>query len=67
MVIAALVPPVSLIWAYAQRGRAITWTRSFWFEMRASANDRVYLNFPGKGEEGEARLKSTYGEMNYKL
>jgi hypothetical protein len=31
----------------------IDWTRSFWQRMRAhSHHGRMYLNFPGQGEEG---------------
>jgi len=43
----------------------IDWTRSFWQRMRAhSYHGRMYLNFPGQGEEGEKMLEDTYG-ANY--
>ncbi len=43
----------------------IAWTRSFWQDLqRHSAGGRLYLNFPGLGEEGEALLERTFG-ANY--
>jgi FAD/FMN-containing dehydrogenase len=43
----------------------LDWTRSFWQRMRAhSHNGRIYLNFPGQGEEGEKILGDTFG-ANY--
>ena len=43
----------------------LDWTRSFWQRMRAhSHNGRMYLNFPGQGEEGEKLLEDTFG-ANY--
>ena len=43
----------------------LDWTRSFWQRMRAhSYHGRMYLNFPGHGEEGEKLLEDTYG-ANY--
>ncbi len=43
----------------------INWTREFWQRMRAhSDRGRLYLNFPGLGEEGEDLVKRTFGE-NY--
>lgn len=44
---------------------AIAWTRNFWSEMRPFSGDRVYLNFPGQGEEGEAMARTSHGEANY--
>lgn len=44
---------------------AIAWTRDFWSEMGTFARGRVYLNFPGQGEEGKALLRASYGEVNY--
>ena len=44
---------------------SIDWTRDFWNEMRQFSQGRVYLNFPGQGEEGEALLRTSYGEANY--
>ena len=48
-----------------QTEQSIAWTRAFWAEMRPFARDRVYLNFPGQGEEGEALLRASYGDSNY--
>ena len=43
----------------------INWTRNFWAIMRDYSQDgRMYLNFPGQGEEGEKMLEDTFGE-NY--
>jgi len=43
----------------------INWTRSFWERMKAySDNGRMYLNFPGQGEEGAKLLEDTFGD-NY--
>jgi FAD/FMN-containing dehydrogenase len=43
----------------------IDWTRSFWQRMRShSHHGRMYLNFPGQGEEGEKILQDTFG-ANY--
>jgi FAD/FMN-containing dehydrogenase len=43
----------------------IDWTRSFWQRMRAHSHQgRMYLNFPGHGEEGEKILEDTFGD-NY--
>jgi FAD/FMN-containing dehydrogenase len=43
----------------------ISWTRDFWARMQAySQNGRMYLNFPGQGEEGAKMLEDTFGE-NY--
>ena len=43
----------------------ITWTRNFWQQMRPwSDRGRMYLNFPGMGEEGDQLLKDTFGD-NY--
>ena len=43
----------------------ISWTRDFWDHMKAYSQDgRMYLNFPGQGEEGAKMLEATFGE-NY--
>jgi FAD/FMN-containing dehydrogenase len=43
----------------------ISWTRDFWARMQAYSKDgRMYLNFPGQGEEGAKMLEDTFGE-NY--
>jgi hypothetical protein len=43
----------------------INWTREFWQRTRAhSDRGRLYLNFPGLGEEGEDLVKRAFGD-NY--
>jgi FAD/FMN-containing dehydrogenase len=43
----------------------IDWTRKFWQRMRShSHHGRMYLNFPGHGEEREQILEDTFG-ANY--
>jgi len=43
----------------------IGWTREFWQRMQPHAQrGRMYLNFPGFGEEGERLLRDTFGD-NY--
>lgn len=43
----------------------INWTRNFWARMKDYSQDgRMYLNFPGQGEEGAKLLEDTFGE-NY--
>jgi len=43
----------------------IAWTRDFWQRMRPhSQAGRIYLNFPGLGEEGEDLVRSSFG-ANY--
>jgi FAD/FMN-containing dehydrogenase len=45
--------------------RNIAWTRDFWQSMKPhSHRGRIYLNFPGLGEEGEALLSRSFGD-NY--
>ena len=40
----------------------IAWARDFWEQLRPCSQDgRMYLNFPGRGEEGEALLRRTFG------
>lgn len=55
---------VDSIWAEAgDDARNIEWTRSFWERMGAhSAGDRIYLNFPGHGEDAEKLVRSTFGD-----
>ena len=43
----------------------IAWTRAFWSRMQPHAQQgRLYLNFPGLGEEGERLLRDSFG-ANY--
>ena len=52
----------------ADDNKNIVWTRNFWEKMKPySANGRMYLNFPGQGEEGEKTLQNTFGENYSKL
>jgi FAD/FMN-containing dehydrogenase len=40
----------------------IAWTRAFWQRMTPhSDHGRIYLNFPGLGEEGEQLVRNSYG------
>lgn len=41
----------------------ISWTRDFWDRMKGySDKGRMYLNFPGQGEEGAKLLQDTFGD-----
>ena len=57
---------IDSVWSDAADDEAnLDWTRSFWQRMRAhSYHGRMYLNFPGQGEEGEKMLEDTFG-ANY--
>jgi Berberine and berberine like len=57
---------IDSVWSdAADDGANIDWTRGFWDRMRAhSHHGRMYLNFPGQGEEGEKILEDTFGD-NY--
>jgi len=45
----------------------IGWTRDLWGRMQKySHNGRMYLNFPGQGEEGDKLLEDTFGADNFK-
>jgi FAD/FMN-containing dehydrogenase len=45
--------------------RNIAWTREFWARLEPQSHKgRLYLNFPGLGEEGEELLRRTFGD-NY--
>jgi FAD/FMN-containing dehydrogenase len=47
-------------------GANIAWTREFWERMKPHSQDgRIYLNFPGMGEEGEELVRCSFGP-NYK-
>ena len=46
----------------------IGWTRDLWKRMQPhSHNGRMYLNFPGQGEEGEKLLQDTFGDNYQRL
>jgi len=57
---------IDSIWNDAEDDeRNIGWTRDFWQRMKAhSHRGRMYLNFPGLGEEGARMLEATFGD-NY--
>jgi FAD/FMN-containing dehydrogenase len=57
---------IDSIWRDAADDEAnITWTRDFWRRMQPhSQHGRMYLNFPGQGEEGERLLRDSFG-ANY--
>ncbi len=57
---------IDSIWRDAVNDEAnITWTRDFWRRMQPhSQHGRMYLNFPGQGEEGERLLRDSFG-ANY--
>jgi FAD/FMN-containing dehydrogenase len=60
---------IDSIWAGAEHDEAnIAWTRDFWERtLPYSDGGRIYLNFPGFGEEGEALVRRSYGENFAKL
>lgn len=57
---------IDSIWNKAEEDEAnIAWTRSVWEKAREFSHDgRLYLNFAGHGEDGEALVKDAYGK-NY--
>jgi FAD/FMN-containing dehydrogenase len=57
---------IDSIWRDAADDEAnITWTRDLWRRMQPhSQHGRMYLNFPGQGEEGERLLRDSFG-ANY--
>jgi len=57
---------IDSVWSAPEDDDAnIAWTRDFWQRMRLhSQGGRLYLNFPGLSEEGEAMMRSTFG-ANY--
>jgi FAD/FMN-containing dehydrogenase len=57
---------IDSVWSEADDDeKNITWTRNFWRQMQPwSDQGRMYLNFPGMGEEGDQLLKDTFGD-NY--
>ena len=58
---------IDSVWEGAENDAAnIGWTRDFWGRMqRYSHNGRMYLNFPGQGEEGDRLLEDTFGATNF--
>ena len=46
----------------------IAWTRAFWQRMKPHSHEgRIYLNFPGLGEDGEDLVRRSYGDNFDKL
>jgi len=60
---------IDSMWSDAQDDNDnIEWTRSFWKRMQAHSDQgRMYLSFPGQGEEGEKMVENTFGENYPKL
>ena len=57
---------IDSIWDRAEDDEAnIEWTRALWRDMQEHSHQgRIYLNFPGLGEEGEELIKRSVG-ANY--
>ena len=57
---------IDSVWSEAADDQVnIAWTRDFWKRMQPhSHHGRMYLNFPGLGEEGERLLRDSFG-ANY--
>ena len=57
---------IDAIWSEpAEDAANIAWARGLWEQLRPYSQDgRMYLNFPGRGEEGETLLRRTFG-ANY--
>ena len=57
---------IDSVWSEAVDDQVnIAWTRDFWGRMQPhSHHGRMYLNFPGLGEEGERLLRDSFG-ANY--
>jgi FAD/FMN-containing dehydrogenase len=60
---------IDSVWEGAENDETnIGWTRDLWGRMqRHSHNGRMYLNFPGQGEEGEKLLQDTFGDNYQRL
>jgi FAD/FMN-containing dehydrogenase len=58
---------IDSVWEGAENDAAnIGWTRDFWGRMQRYSHDgRMYLNFPGQGEEGDRLLEDTFGADNF--
>lgn len=55
---------IDSIWRHAADDRAnIAWTRAFWDRMQPySDRGRIYLNFPGLGEDGNELVRRTFAD-----
>jgi FAD/FMN-containing dehydrogenase len=60
---------IDSIWSAPKDDEAnIAWTRDFWQRLTPhSEKGRIYLNFPGLGEEGEDLVRRSYGDNFGKL
>lgn len=60
---------IDSIWTSPEHDEAnIAWTREFWQRaLPYSHRGRIYLNFPGLGEEGEDLLRKTCGDKFARL
>ena len=60
---------IDSVWEGAENDETnIGWTRDLWGRMqRHSHNGRMYLNFPGQGEEGDKLLQDTFGDNYQRL
>ena len=58
---------VDSIWAAPDDdARNIAWTRDFWQQLEPHGDrGRIYMNFPGHGEDAEALMRATFGD-NYR-
>jgi hypothetical protein len=58
---------IDSVWEGAENdAKNIGWTRDFWGRMQRYSHDgRMYLNFPGQGEEGDRLLEDTFGADNF--
>jgi FAD/FMN-containing dehydrogenase len=59
---------IDSVWEGAENDATnIDWTRDLWGRMqRHSHGGRMYLNFPGQGEEGDKLLQDTFGSDNFR-
>jgi len=59
---------IDSVWEGAENDETnIRWTRDLWERMqRYSDHGRMYLNFPGQGEEGDKLLQDTFGAENFR-
>ena len=47
--------------------RNIAWARMLWSDLQRFSAGRIYLNFPGLGEEGDALVRAAYGASYERL
>ena len=49
----------------AEAEKNIAWTRQKWADLQRYSTGRLYINFPGFGEEGEKLVRSAVGNASY--